>query len=144
MFWNCHRHQATVSQSGVKQSDHTVGKFGHMPWLAWLELYALYHNGSLIYLTLRPKSSLRPKSEIKFELRQFGLRLLKFNDMIRDRAYAILMCARKPIWISLIYRMGPTTTKKSKTEILKSKKNMLRSNSKHSGESVLKKKEKLR
>jgi len=40
--------------------------------------------------------------------------------------------------------MGPTTTKKSKTEILKSKKNMLRSNSKQSGESVLKKKEKLR
>ena len=41
--------------------------------------------------------------------------------------------------------MGPTTTKKSKTEILKSKKtDMLRSNSKQSGESVLKKKEKLR
>ena len=37
---------------------------------------------------------------------------------IRD---AILTCARKPTWVSLIYRMEPTT-KKCKTEKLKSKK----------------------
>jgi len=50
-------------------------------------------------------------------------------DMIRD---AILTCARKPTWVSFIY-CTETTTKKCKTEKLKSKKrNMLRSNSKRS------------
>ena len=39
-------------------------------------------------------------------------------DTIRD---AILTCARKPTWVSLIYRTE-TTTKKCKTEKLKSKK----------------------
>jgi len=39
-------------------------------------------------------------------------------DTIRD---AILTCARKPTWVSLIYRTEPTTTK-CKTEKLKSKK----------------------
>ena len=38
-------------------------------------------------------------------------------DTIRD---AILTCARKPTWVSLIYRTEPTT-KKCKTERLKSK-----------------------
>ena len=56
------------------------------------------------------------------------------HDTIRD---AILTCARKPTWVSLIYRTE-TTTKKCKTEKkLKSKgQNMLRSNSKQSGESM--------
>ena len=40
------------------------------------------------------------------------------KDTIRD---AILTCARKPTWVSLIYRMEPTTNK-CKTEKLKSKK----------------------
>jgi len=45
-------------------------------------------------------------------------------DTIRD---AILTCAQKPTWVSLIYRTE-TTTKKWKTEKLKSKKtDMLRS-----------------
>jgi len=51
-------------------------------------------------------------------------------DTIRD---AILTCARKPTWVSLIYRTEPTT-KKCKTEKLKSKTNMLRR--KQSGESM--------
>ena len=54
-------------------------------------------------------------------------------DTIRD---AILTCARKPTWVSLIYRTE-TTTKKCKTEKRKSKKtDMLRSNSTQSGESM--------
>jgi len=40
-----------------------------------------------------------------------------YYDTIRD---AILMCARKPTWVSLIYHTEPTT-KKCKTEKLKSK-----------------------
>jgi len=40
-------------------------------------------------------------------------------DTIRD---AILMCAQKPTWVSLIY-CAETTTKKWKTEKLKSRKN---------------------
>ena len=62
-------------------------------------------------------------------------------DTIRD---AILTCTRKPTRVSLIYRTKPTT-KKCKTEKLKSKTGMLKSNSKQSGESVesvLKKKRK--
>jgi len=52
---------------------------------------------------------------------------------IRD---AILTSARKPTYVSLIYRTQPTT-KKCQTEKLKSKKtDMLRSNSKQSGESM--------
>jgi len=47
-------------------------------------------------------------------------------DTIRD---AILTCARKPTRVSLIYRTEPTT-KKCKTEKLKVKRDMLRSNSK--------------
>ena len=54
-------------------------------------------------------------------------------DTIRD---AILMCARKPTRVSLIYRTEPTT-KKCKTEKnYKVKTDMLRSNSKQSGESM--------
>jgi len=55
------------------------------------------------------------------------------NDTIRD---AILTCARKPIWIGLIYRTE-TTTKNCKTEKPKSKSRYARSNSK-SGESCSK------
>ena len=51
------------------------------------------------------------------------------HDSIRD---AILTCARKPTRVSLIYRME-TTTKKCKTEKLKVKTDMLRSNSKSLG-----------
>jgi len=64
-----------------------------------------------------------------------GVLLKRLN--IRSRKYdtildAILTCARKPIWVSLIYR-PETTTKKCKTEELKRKKtDMLRSNSKQS------------
>ena len=55
------------------------------------------------------------------------IRLLVIRyDTIR---YAILTCARKPTWVSLIY-CTETTTKKCKTEKLKSKNDMLRSNSK--------------
>jgi len=52
-------------------------------------------------------------------------------DTIRD---AISTCARKPTWVSLIDRTG-TTTKKCKTEKLKSNNGYVRSNSKLSGES---------
>jgi len=41
------------------------------------------------------------------------------NDTIRD---AILTCARKPTWVSLIYRTETTTKKCKKKEKLKSKK----------------------
>jgi len=49
---------------------------------------------------------------------------------------AILTSARKPTWVSLIYRTE-TTTKKCKTENLKSKTDMLRSNSKSLGNRVV-------
>ena len=49
--------------------------------------------------------------------------------MIRD---AILMCARKPTSVSLIYRTE-TTTKNCKTEKLNSKNRYARSNSKSLG-----------
>jgi len=52
-------------------------------------------------------------------------------DTIRD---AILTCARKPTWVSLIYRTE-TTTKNCKTEKLESKNRYARSNSKKAGES---------
>ena len=42
---------------------------------------------------------------------------IRLYDTIRD---AILTCTRKPTWVSLIYRTGPTTTN-CKTEKLKSK-----------------------
>ena len=48
-------------------------------------------------------------------------------DTIRD---AILTCARKPTWVSLIYRTEPTTKKCKNRKELKSKKtDTLRSNS---------------
>jgi len=50
-------------------------------------------------------------------------------DTIRD---AILTCTRKPTWVSLIYRTK-TTTKKYKTEKIKVKTDMLRTNSKSLG-----------
>jgi len=50
-------------------------------------------------------------------------------DTIRD---VILTCARKPTWVSLIYRTE-STTKKCKTEKLKVRTDMLRSNSKSLG-----------
>jgi len=60
-------------------------------------------------------------------------RMLRY-DTIRD---AILTCARKPTRVSLIYRTE-TTTKKCKTEKLKSKKtDMLTSNSKSMGNHVV-------
>jgi len=46
----------------------------------------------------------------------YGSNFTKYDTM-RD---AILTCARKPAWVSLIYRTEPTT-KKCKTEKLKSK-----------------------
>ena len=46
-------------------------------------------------------------------------------DTIRD---AVLTCARKPTWVSLIYRTG-TTTKRCKTEKLKSKNGVQKSSS---------------
>jgi len=49
---------------------------------------------------------------------------------------AILTCARMPTSVSLIYRTEPTT-KKCKTEKLKSKTDMLRSNSKSTGDHVV-------
>ena len=52
--------------------------------------------------------------------------LLSSYDTIRD---AILMCARKPTRVSLIYRTEPTT-KNCKTEKLKSKNGYARSNRK--------------
>jgi len=57
---------------------------------------------------------------------------LPYNT-IRD---AILTCTQKPPWVSLIYRTEPTTTrcKNRKTEKLKT--DMLRYNSKQSGESM--------
>jgi len=54
-------------------------------------------------------------------------------DTIRD---AILTCARKPTWVSLIYRTEPTT-KNCKTEKLKSKNRHARSNSKSMGNHVV-------
>jgi len=54
-------------------------------------------------------------------------------DTIRD---AILTCARKPIWVGLIYRTE-TTTKNCKTEKLKSKSRYVRSNSKNLGNHVV-------
>jgi len=53
--------------------------------------------------------------------------------MIRD---AILMCARKPTSVRLIYRTE-TTTKNCKTEKLKSKNRYVRSNSKSLGNHVV-------
>jgi len=53
--------------------------------------------------------------------------------MIRD---AILMCARKPTSVSLIYRTE-TTTKNCKTEKLNSKNRHARSNSKSLGNHVV-------
>ena len=59
--------------------------------------------------------------------------LLRY-DTIRD---AILTCARKPTWVSLIYRTE-TTTKNCKTEKkLKSKNRYARSNSKSLGNHVV-------
>ena len=55
------------------------------------------------------------------------------NDTIRD---ASLTCARKPTWVSLIYRTEPTT-KNCKTEKLKSKSRYVRSNSKSLGNHVV-------
>ena len=69
----------------------------------------------------------------------FGSTLFVHYDTIRD---AILTCAEKPTWVSLIY-LTEQTTKKCKTEKLKVKADMLRSNSTQSEESmqsVLKKK----
>jgi len=54
-------------------------------------------------------------------------------DTIRD---AILTCARKPTWVSLIYRTE-TTTKNCKTEKQKSKNRYARSNSKSLGNHVV-------
>ena len=51
-------------------------------------------------------------------LASFKSRLVVRYDTIRD---AILTCARKPTWVGLIYRTEPTT-KKCKTEKLKTKK----------------------
>jgi len=56
------------------------------------------------------------------------------HDTIRD---AILTCAQKPTWVSLIYRTEPTTKKWKTEKKLKSEKTyMLRSIGKQSGESV--------
>ena len=60
--------------------------------------------------------------------RFIGLTVTVWYDTIRD---AILTCARKPTWVSLIYRTQPTT-KKCKNRKTKSRKHMLRNNSKHS------------
>jgi len=54
-------------------------------------------------------------------------------DTIRD---AVLTCARKPTWVSLTYRTE-TTTKRFKTEKLKSKNGYARSNSKSLGNHVV-------
>jgi len=58
-------------------------------------------------------------------------KLLSLTYKVLTTTQPILTCSRKPTWVSLIYRTEPTT-KKSKTEKLKSKKtDMLRSNRKH-------------
>jgi len=56
-----------------------------------------------------------------------------YYDTIRD---ATLTCARKPTWVSLIYRTE-TTTKNCKTEKLKSKNGYARSNSESLGNHVV-------
>ena len=58
------------------------------------------------------------------------------DHRLRTPAYEMLTCARKPTWVSLIYRTEPTTRpKKCKTEKLKT--DMLRSNSKSLGNHVV-------
>ena len=64
---------------------------------------------------------------------QFGSVEFSWYDTIRD---ATLTFARKPTWVSLIYRTE-TTTKKCKTEKLKVKTDMLRSNGKSLGNHVV-------
>ena len=55
-------------------------------------------------------------------------------DTIRD---ASLTCARKPTWVSLIYRTEPTSKKcKNRKKVESKRRNMLRTNSKQSGESM--------
>jgi len=68
----------------------------------------------------------------------FYVRIHKVAALVITRYYtirdAILTCAQKPAWVSLIYRKE-TKTKKCKTEKVKT--DMLRSNSKSLGNHVV-------
>jgi len=80
---------------------------------------AWYMLSSRIRLCVRPSVRLSVTSRYSVETTGQIVLVLAWYDTIRD---AILTCARKPTWVTLIYRTEPTTKKSVKTEKLKSKK----------------------
>jgi len=85
---------------------------------------------SALQLTVLSVWSHRQHRNFVLSLRRTNSRCVSTKSDVRYDTRCYLTCARKPTWVSLIYRTEPTT-KKCKTEKLKT--DMLRSNSKSLG-----------
>ena len=84
-----------------------------LSWPSWLT-----YSGWLTHISGHPSAAGQAQDRESSPARDRRSTTVPRHHTIRD---AILVCARKPTWVSLIYRTEPTT-KKCKTKKLKSKK----------------------